>query len=382
MTLLNKKSAVLAMAAAFSGVAFAQSNVTVYGVVDAGYVHASGKNSAGRNQNFSGIEPGLLGGSRIGFKGEENLGNGLKAVFVLEYGSLAVDGNNGITGSRQTWIGLNSSGFGTVALGRQYAPAYAASGRNNPFGGSTRHSPLNRLTNAGGNTITGDETARINNSISYSSPKWSGFSVNAIYGFGETGTDANGLSTSDDGFFGVGLNYANGPLNLDLLFQQRRNYRTASSAATPTFTTGSPLRTTATGDDANEWALMGSYDLKVVKLFASYQVLDDKNGTSATEGSNKVWSAGINVPVFGNGSIQLAYAKLDWDRNNSDGADGWAIGYRHSLSKRTTLYTSYGIIDNNSSRPSVAHWGYSKLVTAGAIDEKYRAFTAGINHSF
>lgn len=378
MSLLNRKIAALAVAAALSGGAYAQSNVTIYGVVDAGYAYASSDRGDGSSANFNGINAGLLGGSRIGFKGEENLGNGLKAVFVLEYGSLGIDTNTGIAGSRQTWIGLKGDRFGMVSLGRQYAPAYAAAARNNAFGGSTRQSPLNRLTNAGGNTITGDEFARINNSIAWASPKWSGFSVNAIYGFGENNGGNNGVSSGNDSLFGTGVNYANGPLNLDFVFQQRRGYTGTANNAGANAIGSIGGRTAPTGDDINEWALMGSYDFKFVKLFASYQVQDDKNGTSATEGSNKVWSAGMNVPVFGNGSVQLSYAKLDWDRSGAGSSDGWAVGYRHSLSKRTTLYTSYGVIDNDNNLPQAAAWG----ILAGNRGEKNSIFTAGINHSF
>ncbi|MDX9707575.1 MAG: porin, partial [Azospira sp.] len=303
MKYITRKSAAtaaLAVAATLPSLASAQSNVTVYGVVDAGYAYASSDRSAGSSANFNGINAGLLGGSRIGFRGEENLGDGLKALFVLEYGSLGVDTNTGITGSRQSWVGLRDAKLGTVALGRQYAPGYAASGRNNAFGGSTRQSPLNRLTSTGGNSITGDEQARVNNSISYASPKWGGFSVNAIYGFGENNGGNNGVSSGGDGLFGAGLNYANGPLNLDFVFQQRRGYTGTSNAVTGI---GNRVRTTASGDDVNEWAILGSYDLKLVKLFASYQVQDDKNGTSGTEGGNKVWAVSASVPVSGNGSV-------------------------------------------------------------------------------
>lgn len=378
MKYITRKSAAtaaLAVAATLPSLASAQSNVTVYGVVDAGYAYASSDRSAGSSANFNGINAGLLGGSRIGFRGEENLGDGLKALFVLEYGSLGVDTNTGITGSRQSWVGLRDAKLGTVALGRQYAPGYAASGRNNAFGGSTRQSPLNRLTSTGGNSITGDEQARVNNSISYASPKWGGFSVNAIYGFGENNGGNNGVSSGDDGLFGAGLNYASGPLNLDFVFQQRRGYTGTSNAVTGI---GNRVRTTATGDDVNEWAILGSYDLKLVKLFASYQVQDDKNGTSASEGGNKVWAVSASVPVSGNGSVQLAYAKLDWERSGADSSDGWAVGYRHSLSKRTTLYTSYGVIDNGDVLPAAAAWG----ILAGNPGEKNSIFTAGINHSF
>jgi hypothetical protein len=88
---------------------------------------------------FSGIQSGLLSGSRLGFKGEEALGNGLKAIFTLEY-SLNIDNNSGIgsTGglnARQQFVGL-AGGFGTVALGRQYSPGYQATANNDPAGGA------------------------------------------------------------------------------------------------------------------------------------------------------------------------------------------------------------------------------------------------------
>lgn len=372
MLSMHKKYALFAAAAAVSGGVFAQTNVTIYGVVDAGYVHASGDRANGSGSaNFSGINAGLLGGSRIGFKGEENLGNGLKALFVLEYGSLDIDTNAGIAASRQSYVGLSSNSLGTVALGRQYAPGYNAASRNNPFGGSTAQSPLNLLTGAGGNSITAQGTARINNSINYISPKWGGFSVNAIYGFGESGVGASdGVSRGNNGLFGAGLNYAAGPLNLDLVYQQRREV-----SANPIATT--PLATVATQDNINEWAAMGSYDLKVVKLFGSYQSQDDNNGPSAREGGNKIWSVGVNVPVLGNGSIQAAYARMKWDRRGADGSDAWTVGYRHALSKRTTLYTTYGIVDND--RNALAAAGFNQT---RAIGEKNGFFTAGVNHTF
>lgn len=86
MTAVQKKLSALAIAAAFAGSAFAQTNVTIYGVADAGFVNSSGDRANGaKNANFNGINSGIMSGSRLGFKGEEGLGNGLKAVFLLEY---------------------------------------------------------------------------------------------------------------------------------------------------------------------------------------------------------------------------------------------------------------------------------------------------------
>lgn len=372
---MQKKFIALAVAGLVSGAAFAQSNVTIYGVVDAGYVNSTGDRTGALNgkSNFGGIESGILSGSRIGFKGEEGLGNGLKAVFTLEY-ALSVDGNVGIgTGAlaaRQQFVGLNSAKLGQVALGRQYAPAFGASARNDALVSSAAASPLEILRASAGNTIAAASPARINNSVTYASPNFSGFTASAIYGFGENAQTAtaagNGVSVGNDGFFGAGLNYANGPLNADLVYQSRR-------ASTATL-----AGRAATQDNVNEWMLAGSYDFKIVKVFATYQDQNDNNGTSATEAGNSIWSVGAAVPVFANGTVRVSYADLSWDRTRAGGSDAWALGYTHALSKRTTLYTTYTYTDNDR----------NTLVAAGgiagtrAIGETNSTFTAGMNHTF
>ena len=380
MISLPKKLAALAVTGVFAGTAYAQSNVTLYGVVDAGFINSTSDRvgNSGGNSNFSGINSGIMAGSRLGFKGEEGLGNGLKAVFLLEY-ALAIDTNAGIgsgtgaTSTRQSYVGLADSKLGTVSLGRQYAPAYYAASRNNPFGASTVLSPLTLLTAAGSNSITAGEKSRISNSVNYASPNWNGFTASAIYGYGETGqstTVSNGVGQGSNGLFGAGLNYANGPLNLDLVFQQRL-------AVTPNPITTTPVTTVSTQDNINEWGLFGSYDFKVAKLFASYQTQKDDNGPSTREGSNNVWQLGTSVPVFGKGEIQASYVKLNWDRPGA-GSDGWTLGYRHALSKRTTLYTTYGVVDNDRNALAAA----GPIGATAFIGEKNTTVTAGINHTF
>ncbi|MBI2308733.1 MAG: porin [Rhodocyclales bacterium] len=385
---MQKKLIALAVAGLASTAAFAQSNVTIYGVADAGYVNSSSERrttSAATSQkdaNYSAIDSGLLGGSRIGFKGEEALGNGLKAVFTLEY-ALSIDGNVGVGAAlaRQQFVGLNSAKLGQVALGRQYAAGYGAQVRNDAMAASGIGSVLAALNTAGGNTIQGASNARINNSVTYTSPNWSGFTVSGIYGFAEAGgTTADGISQGNSGFFGAGLNYANGPLNLDLVYQSRRSVATNTIVAVSAAGNGLSAVTasTATQDNINEWGIGGSYDFKVVKLFATYQDQNDNNGTSSTEASNRVWSVGAAVPVFGNGTVRVSYANLEWDRKSAGGSDAWALGYTHALSKRTTLYTTYASVDNDN----------DTLVAAGPIantrfrGERNGTFSAGINHTF
>jgi len=293
-------------------------------------------------------------------------------VFTLEYG-LNVDINDGIGESlaRQQFIGLSHNKLGTVALGRQYAPGFGAMIRNDALVASDGASAIVQMNRAGANTIYAASPARIDNSITYSSPNWSGFTVSGIYGFGASNnvgedlTGTNGISTGSNGFAGAGLNYANGPLNLDLVYHTRQGTTVANA-------------NTATRDSINEWMLGGSYDFKVVKLYATYQDQNDNNGTSATEGGNKAYSVGATMPVFGNGKIHASYAHLSWDRTGAGDSRAWALGYTHALSKRTTLYTTYTNTRNDDDAVVAA----GAVAKTRALGETNYVFTAGINHTF
>ena len=170
---MQSKFIVLAVAALVSGPVLAQTNVTLYGVVDAGYFYSKGNlnsgTSGGGNAVFSGIQSGTLIPSHLGFRGTEALGNGLKAVFALEY-QLEIATNTGIgntatpLNARQQFVGLLSDNLGTVALGRQYAPGYAASRRNDPLANSPIGSK-SILNASAGNTITPTSLARWNTSF-------------------------------------------------------------------------------------------------------------------------------------------------------------------------------------------------------------------------
>ena len=374
---MQKKLIALAVAGLASGAAIAQTNVTIYGIADAGYIYSSGGTPTGvpGTYTFSGIQSGLLSGSRLGFKGEEALGNGLKAIFTLEY-SLTIDNNTGIgsTGglnARQQFVGLSSDKLGTVALGRQYAPGYGATVRNDAFSGAV-FAPQSFLSAQGGNTITPNSPARWDNAVSYASPNWTGFTASAIYGFGESSLGGyNNASTSDNGKFGIGGNYANGPINLDLVYQTRQNVVT--SFPTPI----------TQGNDINEYYIGGSYDFKMAKVMGSWQQQNDKNSANL---DNSVWSLGVVVPVLAASNIHFSYAQLLWDQgkilgipgtglnNNSQSA---ALGWTTNMSKRTTLYAGYVWTknDNNST-------GNGPVAGIGAPGETNNTFLAGVRHAF
>jgi predicted porin len=231
-----------------------------------------------------------------------------------------------------------------------------------------------------GNSITPNSPARYNNSIAYTSNNLSGFTVSAIYGFGESNLGGlSNASTSDNGRFGLGVNYANGPINLDALYQSRQN-------VTEAFPTPA-----GTGDDINEWYLGGSWDFKVVKAYASYQALDNKN-RGAVFGAygnviadeNDIWTVGLTVPVFSNGVVGLSYGKLSVDNRNAPDGDSWGWGamYTHNLSKRTALYAAYTYFDNDRTGVAVQTQVANGGVGIGALGQSNYTFGTGIRHSF
>ena len=367
---MQKKIIALAVAGLMSGAAFAQSNVTIYGVVDAAYVHASSGNSAATDSTFNGINSGTLAGSRIGFKGEEALGKGMKTVWTVEYAT-DIDANFGLGASasglatRQAFVGLDFAGIGTFTLGRQYAPGFYASVRNDIMAASASAAPLNLMSQRAGTTIYAGTAGRISNSMNYKSPTFSGFTAQAMYGFGEASGAA--ASAGTNGIFGLGLNYANGPINVDVVYHNRPHQNAAVAV------TGAA----ASNDNISEWMLAGTYDFKVAKLYATWQSQNDHNGTSAQQADNRVWSLGLTVPVFGNGTIHAGYSRLDWRSTGADESDAWGFGYTHALSKRTSLYTTYTHVDNdNGARQAAGN------AAVRSLNESHNIFTMGISHSF
>lgn len=373
---MNKKIIALAIGGLVSGAVAAQTNVTIYGVVDAGYVYGSGNAGSGMGTyKFSGIASGIAAGNRLGFRGEEALGNGLKAVFTLEYG-LDIDGNQGIgTGglnARQQFVGLSSAKLGTVALGRQYSPGFNAAARNDALD-ATDMSIQSSLSALNGYTVTPNSPARFNNSVTYTSNNYSGLTFSAIYGFGESNLGGyNNASVSDNGKAGLGLNYANGPVNLDLVYQTRQNVNIAYP------------NPPGMGKDINEWYIGGNYDFKVVKVFASYQALDNKNnliGAGSVDDS-ALWTLGVSAPV-GPGTAALSYGKATTDRRNASDGESWGAGvmYTYPLSKRTAVYGAYSYFDNNR---HVIVPGQTIIVPGqiGAANESNYTLGAGLMHSF
>jgi predicted porin len=348
---MQKKLIALAVAGLVSAPAFAQSNVTIYGVADA----AIGFGEHGSN-DFTGVVNGVLSGSRIGFRGAEDLGNGLKAVFTLEQG---FDIGNGTVSpptvaggdavfSRQAFVGLSGS-FGTVSLGRQYAPGYFFN-YDAALGSSIGTQSL--LSNAGGMSITPNNRARWDNSLAYTGT-FSGLTVRAIYSMNAIETTTGGVDPEDDDAYGLSLDYANGPLSVGAVYQVITN----------------------NAEDQEEWGIGGGYDFGVVKVVGSYQAVDGLGYVSGQEAD--LWQVGVIVPVGAAGNIHLAYGEYDRDDLNNAGAESWTLAYTHALSKRTTAYAVYNNTENESGVGS-----FGPVAGGGVLGDDSSIFTVGVRHTF
>ncbi|NMG56177.1 porin [Aromatoleum aromaticum] len=349
---MKAKLTALALASVFSTPLLAQPNVTVYGVADAYFGYGEYDDN-----KFTGVNSGGLSGSRIGFKGSEDLGNGLKALFTLEY-SLNLDRNDGIgtsSGARQQFVGLQGS-FGFVGLGRQYAPGYFVN-KYDTTGGSSALSPQIQLAKAAGATIDAGGGSRFNNAINYKSPSFGGLSVNAIYSFNEANQDED-RRTEDK--LGVGVEYKGGALAAGLTYQQIEG--------------GDIDRP----DDQKEWMLGGAYDFGVVKVLGSYQQVKDALGNEGN--TDKIYQIGAAVPV-GSGHIHAAWGKLDADAGSDHDVKSWVLAYTYSLSKRTTLYTGF-LHNDNEDETNQTNLASNKIDGVTVRGEDSDNFVIGVRHTF
>ena len=356
---MQKKLIALAVAGLVSAPAFAQSNVTIYGVADA-YM---GFGSQGDN-DMSAVNSGGLAGSRIGFRGAEDLGNGLKAVFTYEHG-VSIDGNDGLgeTLVRQQFVGL-AGGFGSVTLGRLYAPGYDHIADS--FGSSGILSPQSILAGDIGASIDAGSGSRWSNSVAYNG-EFSGLKVRGIYsmdGNETTSFDTAGNVTADpedDDAYGLGLDYSNGPLRVVAAYQVLQ-----------------------ADEDQKEWTVGASYNFGILTLAANYQ--DAKSLGNIEDNDADIWQVGVVVPVGAAGNVHLGYGEADVDFANPavDGkAKSYSIAYTHALSKRTTLYTGFNRTDNDNGLGLgvVGHQSGKNVGTLAAGDES-DVFAVGVNHKF
>lgn len=373
-----KKSLIALAAVAASGAAFAQSSVTVFGVVDSAVSYVNGQD------NWSGLNSGGNQTSRLGFRGVEDLGNGLKANFWLEAGILADNGSgksgysaneassDALAFKRRATVGL-SGNFGEVRLGRELTAAYNATSRYDVFGqvgfGASKLWADGGLTTSGlpAQRAIGSTTQRVSNMVTYLSPEFSGFRANVNYGFGED-TDAQTAESSHSAnrYLGAGVTYDNGPLSLGLGLE-RRNDGTSTGAGAAAY-------------DVNTWSLGGSYNFGVAKLAAAYRSSEAEFDAANVKNKIKGYYVGVSAPVGAAGEVKASYNRYDLENTFTavDGkADHFSLGYVHNLSKRTAVYGTYAYIKNKD--------GATVALSSDVAlkdGEKQHAVQVGIRHAF
>ncbi|NQW82127.1 MAG: porin [Polaromonas sp.] len=337
-----KKSLIALAVLAASGVASAQSTVTIYGLVDA-YVGAVKSN----NLRQTVMNSGGFNTSRFGFKGTEDLGGGLKANFVLENGFNVDTGatpNSGPTNqsifSGQSWVGL-SGGFGEVRLGKMWTPFDEVKGSGAAAFDANIFAPASNVW------VSNNYNDRPGNSIYYATPNFSGFSAAALYAFGENKTNAVGITPAQDAgkTASVNVQYANGPIGVALSHQQEKANGNAVSTK------------------YNQ--LNGSYDLGVAKILAAYgnvKVSGDKTNE---------YQIGVDVPLGGaltvSGGVAASKTKFGAAATPESKSTGFGLAAKYELSKRTFLYTGLQA---------------AKTKVANSADVKTDTFAVGVQHKF
>lgn len=379
---MKKTLLAAALVTGFAGVAHAESSVTLYGLVDAGYGY-SNIESKGRGDFLNGkvserkfgVQSGVMNGNRWGLKGKEDLGNGTSAIFVLESGFDLGDGTQGQAKKnaddtktdrlfgRQAYVGLTGDSWGTFTIGRQYNAADAFVAPIDPFGTGGGY--------ASATTVFGDSlSTRYDRAIKYVSPNFSGFQ----FGLGVVHDDTRNKTSGDLGntketkrTLGVttGLGFTSGPIYLGASFDYLDSKTTENGVTQPR-------------NKPKAWNIGGTYDFDVVKLHLMYggqnggaidgigdlagSAIDaiptfDVNGADLGAYDGKglrqhSWLAGLTAPVGDAGKVMFSYAGNTIKNKHKDlgfenlkvKSHNFALGYRHSLSKRTSVYgvASYG----------------------------------------
>ncbi|MGV8891803.1 MAG: porin [Burkholderiaceae bacterium] len=319
---MKKTLIALAVLGSIAGVAQAQSAVTIYGKLDVSVTKTTGQATLmDRNHN-----------SRLGFKGSEDLGGGLSAIFQFENRFFADTGMQ--KGSQlfqaQSNVGLKGN-FGTVRLGRIYNPVDDIGAAMDPFGqDGIAQMQLNALT-----------VTRQDNSLRYDSPDFSGFGVQAIYSLGEKPAGL-AVANQNDGY-GVAATYNNGPISVAAGWNRNTNSNNSDYAA-----------------------IGGGYTFGPAKITALYEDATIKNfGARDVDQKNALIGLAYNI---GAGTINASYGRIKTELAGSDVTNKkFGLGYTHNLSKRTSLYADIARTD---------------LDVPLNGNDKINAYEVGVTHNF
>ncbi|WP_407278638.1 porin [Aromatoleum evansii] len=365
--MLNVKTLAIALAAiGVAGAAQAQSNVTIYGRVNTSLEQT-------KVQGESSVTQMVNNSSRIGFRGNEDLGNGLSALFQVESGFRS-DSGGGSLASRDTFVGLKSN-LGTVKLGYITSPLYYAT---HDYLGMHNHDTGNSSDPFLWYQAFDPDNFFVRNSVSYASPTFGGgFTFEAQYSaLNEQATDT---ATRNDRptHYSATLSYDNGPLHVGFGYAQTNRFYNFDDGKSKD----------------SMLVLAGVYDFKAVVVGALAERSKSENGglqdqTGLTgEQDRNYYRVAVMVPVGAN-EFHVNYGVAqDWSDTDDTGAKQLTLAYNYNLSKRTKVYAQWTKIDNDKQKVSIDDGGaydgggaYSFLGSAAGLDNT--SFGVGLRHNF
>ncbi len=350
---MKKTIFALSMLGAVSGLAHAQSGVTVYGTFDGGLRNLTNTTAAGDGKLTVGSN-GLYLANRLGFTGTEDLGGGNNAKFVLETGfnpgTGGLDNANGVLFNRSAWVGLNGK-WGSLSAGRQYTVAFQAAKDYEPF--TYRYISLIPVGGGAGTTLPAAAVAaglgasatsgpRLNNDIQYSGT-FGAMTVMAEFAAGEqAGSSGKGSAQA------VGMKYSDGPLNVGAAYTQKK---------------------TIAGFDNQSHTVGGGYKFGPLSAKLGY-AQERQASLAAGTYRNKVSWAGLVYPLTPQIELIGAWYNTRYSNQTSGKRDLFIASATYALSKRTRLYAE---IDRNK---------YSGALLPATRQGGQTGVSAGMNHAF
>jgi predicted porin len=424
------KKSLLAIAAmtAFAGAAQAQSSVTVYGILDVGFVGSqyngvaaaantsttggqAGTGAPAVNGVSAGFGQSAESTSRIGFKGSEDLGGGLSGIFTIE---TAVNPDGAISAfafNRQTFVGVKKNGLATATIGTQYTTMFDvqsltdAAGNNNLVGNAVYATNLQSSTgtyNSGQgafssitttattgapisiNADSGAYVTRLSNVLKVQSDRFAGLATGVMYAQSNNSQSATAYTGANNNTaFGINADYMWNKLQIVAAFQNVKAQNGVALSSTGTVATGMILPNGTAGTfgnnvNDNQTYAAATYDFGIVKTYAQYvtrkasSTVDSNFQTSRSAyqlGARSQLTPTISVyATYGMGKSSYAQAGTAYANFRTA-----QLGSDYYLSKRTNLYVAYGSF-NQSSPNSAAVPTISSLSGMN--------YAAGIRHTF
>ena len=397
---IQKTTAAILAIGALSGAAHAQSSVTLYGIADAGFLF----NNNVKGSKLYGLSS--ANSSRWGLQGAEDLGGGLKAIFTLENGYTLGTGalsQGGLEFGRKAFVGLTSSTYGTVTLGRQYSASNDATS-SFASGADWAASGLGYGTRAG-DVDNVDTSNRILNAIKYTSPNYRGVTVGILYSLGGQAGQFSRNAVTD-----AAVSYVNGPLKLGASYNFTKDpyYSTfgdQGNSSSPTSAAGGnnnmPSRIYGGYASAGSQQIItagGSYVLGSATIALLYSNTQFQNlgalgtppgsfGTKYNGGTATFNSGELNVKYALTPALTVAGAYIYTHNSGADGVGSakynqFNLGTIYSLSKRTSLYAT-GFFETASGVDSTGKAAVADFSGSSYSSNNHQlAAIVGITHKF